>query len=77
MSEIHWHDLNDMASAIIDMGLNIMIYKGFSWKRVWNFLVSQTEGCGSSVLFAKKSIYEEFLKRGGEQLEDSDSLDSN
>jgi hypothetical protein len=76
MSEIHWQDLNDMASAIVDMGLNIMLYKGFCWKRVWAFLINQTEGCGISILLAKKSIYEEFLQRGGEPLENSDSLDS-
>ena len=72
MSQIHWRDLSDLTAAIVDMSLNLMVYKGFSWTRAWRFLVSQADT--KELAAAKDSIYEEFLYRGGEEGESEDSV---
>ncbi len=73
MASLHWNDLSDMSSAIVDMGLNIMIYKGYTWKRVWAFLMDQANA--REILPSKDSIYFEYLRRGGIPLEDIDESD--
>jgi hypothetical protein len=71
MSQIHWRDATDTTAAIIDMALNIMVYKRFSWTRVWQFLLSHTDP--AEIMAAKESIYEEYIQRGGEETESVDS----
>jgi hypothetical protein len=70
MTTLHWHDLGDLPSAIVDMGLNIMIYKGYTWGRVWVFLLSQVQS--DKLTQARQSIYAEYLARGGTSLEETE-----
>jgi hypothetical protein len=71
---MHWDNLDETTAAIVDMGLNIMVYKGYTWSRVWQFLIHQTE-CKNLVL-AKDSIYSEYISRGGKEYSDDEEYDS-
>lgn len=70
MAILHWRDLENLTSAIVDMCLNIMIYNGYTWDRVWTLLLNQAHS--DKLTQARQSIYAEYLVRGGTPCEETE-----